>query len=382
MLQPFTMPLSLGMLAREHSEDGVEIETRLVDGRWAKFPAWRSRCDLPGRPSIGTVRFATAVASDADGFLARSAALQCAAFHLPYGGACGGIAEVPDTLSPADLDRICAAFCRAFPDMALTSHGGERAGGGTVLSGWLTGERHALRWSSPGAWYQAADPVREDAVALGAVDALRHFHPRPGTWALDGWDRASLILARLMTAAGWRLVAAADGHAAVANGLGLSASEIACAMAGDGGMAALASERGSRRIDSVWQAGADVVVVAGRGLCHLRAAAEADGGITVVELVPGAVSVEAETRLIAGGSRVIPEIVAGGGAPILAHLRYLQRRHRRDWSAAALRSRLLQRFSEGLMAIVGRGGDLRAAAITMAQDFTEGLRNGAPVHPL
>ena len=376
------MPISAGMLAREHSDEDVEIEVRLVDGRWASFPAWRSRCDLPGRPSIGTVRFSDAVPGDADGFLARSTALQCAAFHLPYGGACGGIAGVPDTLAPADLDRICTAFFRAFPDMALVSHGGEWLGTGTILSGWLTGERHALRWSGPGAWYQAADPVREDAVALGTVAVLRHLHPRPGTWVLDGWDRASLILARLMTAAGWRLVAASDGHAAVANRLGLSASEIACAMAGDEGMAALAGERGTERVDSVWQAHADIVVVAGRGRFHLGAAEQARDGQSVVELVPGAVTAEAEAALTARGGRVIPEIVAGGGAPILAHLRCLQRRHRRDWPAAALRSRLLQRFNEGLAAIIAQGDDLRAGAIAVAEDFTDGLRNGPPIHPL
>lgn len=368
--------------AREWRDDDVEIGVRLSDGRWAEFPAWRSRCDLPGHPSMGIVRFAAEVADDSDAAAARAGALQCAAFHLPYGGACGGIAQVPDTASPADLDRICLAFYRAFPDMALCAPRCGLVGSGTLPAGWLTGERHALRWSGPGAWYQVADPVREDAVALGTLAALRRFHPRPGSWALDGWDRTAQVLARHMAAAGWRLVAAGDGRAAVGNCVGLSPSELTCAMAAEDGLAALVGDRGSRDLETPWVAGAEVVVVAGGGRFDKRALAHLRRGATVVELVPDSCDPAAEAGLAARDGRVIPHMVASGGAPILAHLRHLQRRHRCDWSAAALRARLLQRFTEGLAAIAERDADLRAAALTTAHDFTAGLRNGPPVYPL
>lgn len=348
----------------------VMLEIRRPDGRRAAFPAWRSRYDLGAQPAVGTIRFTEAPDRDSGQRLALEAALQCAAFRLPYGGASGGVALPPD-LDPAVRDHIRAAFARAFPDMVLTPHGGCGFGSGTILAGWLDLDGRDL---CPKPHPRIAGLSREDAIALCAVAAVTRLHEQAGRCVLVGCDRPALHMARLLHAAGWRLVGACDGAVAVANARGLAPSELACAMAG-GSLAALVGERGTQRVPVAHHAAAELVVVAGRDLVL-----NLDGTATVVELAPRSLTPEAETFLVTSGVRVVPDIVACAGAAILAHLRSLQRRHRIDWTRAEMQRRLLKRFNEGLSAI-DDGGDLRQATVVNALRFMDSLGSGR-VHSL
>jgi glutamate dehydrogenase/leucine dehydrogenase len=64
----------------------------------------------------------------------------------------------------------------------------------------------------------------------------------------------------------------------------------------------------------------------------------------VVELVPGGLGREVEAELAALGIAVVPEIVATAGQSLLAHLGWLGRRWRRDWSQADIEARLRRRM--------------------------------------
>ncbi len=364
------------MEARREEGEAV-IALRRRDGSVLRLPVWRSRCDVGALPAIGTVRLHAAPSPEVEARLALATAIQCAAFHLPYGGAAGGVAAPDAILSRADLERLPAAFGGAFPDMVLTAGlGGLR---GTLLTGWLGVEARSHARLAP-TWGRPRGFLREDAVAMTAAAAIAALHPRPGNLAVLGCDQPALRLARALIRRGWRMTAAAAGGVAVGNRVGLSPAELACALRDAAGVAGLVGERGTRRLESALDHAADLVVVGGGCRFGTGEALALRGAPTVMELAPEAVSAEAEALLSARGSRVVPEVVAGAGAPILAHLLWLQRRRRLDWSPVEIKTRLLRRFKDALAAMLAEDGeDLRMAALRRSSLFMESVWRGRGV---
>lgn len=359
--------------SRSRHKTRALIEIRMTDGRLAALEAWRSRCDMGTGRFIGTLRCTAAAPGDLDLSRAQATALQCAAFHLPYGGAGGGLAMPAAGLSPADRRRALTAYGRAFPDMVPAAN---------MLTGWLDGSGRSLCPGMTMPRQRIAGLLREDAIALTAAAAVASRHPRPGVWVLQGFDQPALQLARRLHEAGWRLGAAFDGRVAIANPRGLCPTELSCAMAEFGSLAVLIGERGTRRADTVHQGNPELVVVAGQACLGVEAGGALPRTPTLLELAPGAVAPEAEALLLARGTAVIPELIAGAGAPIFAHLSRLRLRHRLDWSRGEVLSRLRTRFAERLAALDdGHDPNLRQAATRAAGHFA-GALDGCSVLPL
>lgn len=312
------------------------------DGSVRCFDAWRCRHDLGFERSIGTIRIEpglTPADIDREAF---AGLMQAAFLRLPYGGACGGVDADPRLLSPAELMRLARGFAQAFPDMAVTARSAFSGGlAGTVLSGWVDGGSRSLRLGVDGGPRPGLS--REEAIALGAFDLISRFGGAPGRWALWGCDQPSLLLARQLCAAGWDLTGVSDRRGAVVNAWGLTPSELACAMANADGVASMAGERGTAPAASPLDGGVELVVVADREGPD-AAALGSTGCRMVVELVSGGIGRQTEAELAARGIVVLPEIVATSGRSLLAHLGWLRRRWRRDWTDGDLKDRLLQRM--------------------------------------
>jgi glutamate dehydrogenase (NADP+) len=320
----------------------AELEIPMDDGSVRGFRGWRCRHDMGFERSIGSIRVEPGLDQAEIDRHAFAGLMQAAFLRLPYGGACGGIDADPRRLSPAELGRLARCFVQAFPDMAATSRSAFSGGlAGTVLSGWMDGGRRSLRLGEGG--IARPRPNREEAVALGAFTLIGEMGGAPGRWALWGCDQPSLLLARRLCAAGWDLTGVSDRRGAVVNPWGLTPSELACSMANPEGVASMAGERATALAGSPLDGGVELVVVADREGPDATTLGAA-GCRMVVELVPGGLGREVEAELAALGIAVVPEIVATAGQSLLAHLGWLGRRWRRDWSQADIEARLRRRM--------------------------------------
>lgn len=330
------------------------------DGSVRCFNAWRCRHDQGFERSIGTVRIEpglTPADTDREAF---AGLMQAGSLRLPYGGACGGIDADPRLLSAAELERLARCFVQAFPDMAATGRSAFSGGlAGTMLSGWVDGRGRSLRLGVGGEMHSRLG--REEAIALGAFIHIRRFAGQPGRWALWGCDQSSLLLARQLCAAGWDLTGISDRRGAVVNPWGLTPSELACAMVNPDGVASMAGERGTVQAASPLDGGVELVVVADREGPD-AAALGSTGCRMVVELVPGGIGRRTEAELAARGIVVLPEVVATSGQSLLAHLGWLRRRWRRDWTDGDLKDRLQQRMRAMVEGRVGPSGRAEATA--------------------
>jgi glutamate dehydrogenase (NADP+) len=334
-LSPRTQP-------REHTNThpATLLEIEMDDGSLRTFPAWRRRHDFGFPQALATIH----VTPDGDGDMADSrafaTAMQAGLLHLPYGGACGTIRADVRRLSRDELWRLARGFATAFPDMAFTRASQQNAG--TLLSGWLSRDLRSLRF---GLDRPSALPLTwEEAIGLGAFTLVDRLHPAPGRWALHGCDQTAIHLARLMSTAGWKLVAASDWMGAVENPRGLTPSELASATAGTSGLPALVGESGTRSSLDLCAVEADLVVVSSARL-GLSGAARLNCR-TVIELGTDSVGPAADEILSRQGIVSVPGFAATAGGTVYGHLAQLQRKHRLEWDRQETAARLLTRLQD------------------------------------
>ena len=81
------------------------LEIKLDNGKKAKFKAYRAQHNNARGPYKGGIRFHPQVCEDEVKALSIWMTWKCALTNLPYGGAKGGIAVDPKTLSKNELER-------------------------------------------------------------------------------------------------------------------------------------------------------------------------------------------------------------------------------------------------------------------------------------
>lgn len=352
---------------------GTSLDVVMDDGGTKTFRAWRSRYDVDGASALGAVRLVPGVtAAQADQW-AFATMMQAAALRLPYGGACGCIDADTRRLSARELGRLAQSYVARFPDFAVTQPNGWT--GGTVLSGWRCRNQRTLRFGSEPSGHPPL--CWEEAVGLGAFSLINQACPNPGTWVLLGCDQLAFHLARLLTAAGWKLRAASDGRTTVRNSLGLTPSELAFAMARDDGLAAVVGDRGTSQTHNLFDDEVDLVVVAASERLTEAMASHVRCRV-VAELAVDGVGSAIDTVLARREITSIPEIAATAGGAIFGHLARLRRQHGREWNRREMTVRLMTRMND-LRSLPARS--MRGEALARAAGFMR-MAGGGVLHAL
>ena len=97
------------------------VEAALVirrdDGAFQAFPSWRCQYSDDLGPTKGGIRFDPSVTREEVQELAFLMTVKCALLGLPFGGAKGGVAVDPQSLSTHELERLARAYVRAHGDL-------------------------------------------------------------------------------------------------------------------------------------------------------------------------------------------------------------------------------------------------------------------------
>lgn len=356
-------------------------------GELRVFEGYRVQHNGVRGPYKGGVRFHPEVEMDEVRALASLMTWKNALLDIPFGGAKGGVAVDPATLSPRELQAVSRRYFLSLkhvlgpyrdimaPDM----------GTGPQVMGWMMDAYSQLHGYAPAIVTGkpvtlGGIPERLDATGLGLSLVTRHALEEGGeslagkTVAVQGFGNvggfAALHLARL----GARIVAVADVGTVVEDPAGLDAEALLLRVREKG---SLAGYPGSRPADPalpspVLFAACDILVPAALGRVIDGANAAKVKARYIVEGANGPLTSEADARLEEGGVQVVPDILANAGGVLASYFEWAQNIQVHPWGGSESKLEL-DRFMGAAFATVSAarkryGVSRRLAAFLVAVD--------------
>jgi glutamate dehydrogenase (NADP+) len=353
-------------LRRPKSALTVSIPVRLDDGRLQFFTGHRVlHNDLRG-PGKGGLRYHPDVDLDELQSLAFWMTCKCAVMELPFGGAKGGVAVDPKSLSPLELERLSRGFI-----IRLADHIGPDRDipapdvyTNARIMGWMADEyakvvrRHTPAVITGKPLALGGSCGRDTATGRGGyrcvkeLERLHHWQPRKTTVAIQGFGNAGQALATLLHADGYRIVAVSDSQGGIYREEGFDVPSLAKVKNQKRSLEAVYCDKGvceavdARRIDQEELLTLDVdllVPAALSGALHADNAASVRAR-AVLELANGPVTAEADAVLADRGITIVPDILANAGGVTVSYFEWVQNRSGDVWTEEEVHRRLDERM--------------------------------------
>jgi glutamate dehydrogenase (NAD(P)+) len=331
-------------------------------------------------PTKGGIRYALDVDLGEVTALAMWMTWKCAIVGLPFGGAKGGVRIDPETLTPAELQRITRRFTSEIIDVI----GPERdipapdLGTNEQVMAWIMDTYSQQKgYTVPGV--VTGKPLeiggslgRRDATGRGVVtcvvEACRQIGlPLEGARvAVQGYGQVGGAAARIAAQMGARVVAVSDVHGGVHCPAGLDLAAV------DRWIAEHRFLSGFPDADRVTN---DELLLLP---CEVLIPASVQGQITernadrlacrlLAEGANGPTSLEADAILAARGVTVIPDILANAGGVTVSYFEWVQGAQKFFWSEAEVNRRLMDIMQQAFRAVwavaEAEHVDLRTAAM-------------------
>ncbi|MDI3256811.1 MAG: Glu/Leu/Phe/Val dehydrogenase [Kyrpidia sp.] len=314
----------------------VHFPVKMDDGTLRVFEGYRSQHNDAVGPTKGGIRFHPRVTLDEVKALSMWMTFKCAVVGLPYGGAKGGVAVDPHTLSEGELERLSRGYMEAIaqvigPDKDIPA---PDVYTNPRVMGWMMDTFSRLQGTfSPGVI--TGKPViiggslgRAQATGRGCVDTIVEAARDLGlslegaTVAVQGYGNAGRTAAELLAAAGCRVVAVSDSTGALYDPAGLDLSKVAEAKA-----AGRLLEYGpTHRLEPsrLLELNVDILIPAALEGVITAGNAERIQARIVAEAANGPTTPEADRILHERGVLVIPDILANAGGVTVSYFEWVQ----------------------------------------------------------
>lgn len=334
----------------------ARLMIRMDDGSRRSFMAWRCRYDDTRGPTKGGLRFHPEASHDQVVSLAFWMTFKCSVMGLPFGGGKGAVQVNPRELSNKELERLSRAYVHAFANMMGPDRdiAAPDVYTNSMIMGWMANEYSSLV-GKPMPSVITGKPIplggscgREDATARGGLYLLDDLHEELAldtngrTVAIQGFGNSGANLARLLHAAGYRVIAVSDSRGAVFNGEGLDPAAVIETKRESGSVAGYAEDGKAELLEAQELLGVkcDLLVTAAlENTIHADNAHQVQAR-AILEMANGPVTAVADGILARKGIMVIPDIVANAGGVIVSHLEWVQNRQGYYWNSEEVQARL------------------------------------------
>jgi glutamate dehydrogenase (NAD(P)+) len=333
----------------------VSVPFRMDDGSTRVYQGYRVHHNVTRGPAKGGIRYHPDVGLGEVKALAMWMTWKCAIAGIPFGGAKGGIAVDPRTLSRAELERMT----RRYASEILPLIGPER----DIPAPDMNTNEEIMSWImdtySQNKGYSVPGVVTGKPVAIGGskgrggatsrgvmftiFSTLRALGiaPEEVTVAIQGYGKVGGFAAQLLHDAGCRVVAVSDVDGGLYRERGLDPEAInrhkreAGTVAGFAGADAITNEE-------LLEIGCDVLVPAAiEGVITVKNA-DAVRAKIVCEAANGPVTFEGDKILNDKGIFVIPDILANSGGVTVSYFEWVQDIQAYFWSEEDVNDRLRQ----------------------------------------
>ncbi len=371
----------------------VSIPVRMDDGSLKVFQGYRVRYDDTRGPGKGGVRYHPNVTMDEVQSLAFWMTFKCAALGLPFGGAKGGITVNPKALSRMELERLSRGYIDAIadfigPDVDILA---PDVYTNSMIMGWMMDQysiitRHICPAVVTGKPISMGGSVgREAATATGAYYVIQSMLPRfdmtpqTTTVAIQGFGNAGGILAELMFAAGYKVVAVSDSQGGVYAKNGLDIPAVREMKASTRGIRVPYCDRSVCEIDDqdvltnedLLKLDVDILIPAALENQITEDNAHDIQAKLIFEVANGPITSAADQILNQKGIYVFPDILVNAGGVTVSYFEWVQNRSGLYWTLDEVNQKLQSR-------IVEEGDRIWA----IARDHDISLRTAAYVHAI
>jgi glutamate dehydrogenase/leucine dehydrogenase len=334
----------LDMLLEPKQIHRFEIELVRDSGEKETLEAYRVQHDDSRGPYKGGIRFHHDVNLDEVKSLAFWMSMKCAVLGIPYGGAKGGVAIDPLTLTEGESERISRAYIRG-----LAKHIGEwkdipapDVGTDEKTMAWMLDEYEKIEGHHCPAMITGkpiaigGSEARSYSTSMGGAYVLRELGLEPGktTVAVQGFGKVGSHIARILHGWGYKIVAVSDIDGAIHDAGGLDIAEIF---------------KNGKKLDPFGEKisnedllGLDVDVLVPAALENQITAANVHNikARVILELANGPVTSEADRILDDKKMLVLPDILANAGGVVVSYFEWVQNLSGEHWAEEEVLKRL------------------------------------------
>jgi glutamate dehydrogenase (NAD(P)+) len=329
----------------------VAVPLRRDDGRVEMYKGYRVQYSTTRGPSKGGVRFHQDIDLDETVALAMLMTWKCALANLPYGGAKGGVAVNPKTLSMTENERLT----RRYTSEILPIIGPERdipapdvgtdernmawmmdtysVNAGFSVPGVVTGKPIVLGGSL------GRTSATGDGVAISVREALKikGIDPHGATVAIQGFGKVGYWAAVALEAMGLKVVAVSDVNGGVTGFK--SVAELHKYLLENGTVVGAPSTETITNTELL-HLPVDVLVPAALADAINESTASGIRAKIVVEGANAPTTPAGDEIMHDKGLLIVPDILANSGGVIVSYFEWVQDKQNYFWSAEEVKENL------------------------------------------
>lgn len=339
----------------------VNFPVRMDDGRYRMFRGYRIQHNNLLGPYKGGVRYHADVSHDDVKALALWMTLKCSLAGLPFGGAKGGVAVDPFSLSRAELERLTRRFTHTLgtnigPDYDIPA---PDVGTNAQVMAWMldtymntTGAHNkqaTLSVVTGKSVECGGSEGRDKAVGQGIVYVLRQLAPelhidlKQCTFSVLGFGNVGSHTARLLAEAGARLVAVCDHNVALAKPEGFNVRKLFEHAEHHRTIAGFEEGREISR-EEFYATPVDLFIPAALERMITAPIARTLQARVVVEGANGPTTPEADDILTERGIAILPAILCNAGGVTVSFFEWVQNRNLEHWPLSLVDARLKEKM--------------------------------------
>ncbi len=343
----------------------VHIPVQLDDGRIEVFTGYRVQHSVARGPAKGGIRFAPDVTLDEVRALASWMTWKCAVVNIPFGGGKGGVICDPFVLSEAELEKLTRRYTAEIIDFI----GPERdvpapdVNTNEKIMAWIMDTysmhaRHtvtAVVTGKPTAL--GGSRGRAEATGRGCMmvtlKALARMGLRPEDTrvVIQGFGNVGGMAARLMAAAGFKIISIVEYDGAVHNPKGLDITALQAHRKETGSILGFAGGGDMDKAEAMFLECDVLLPAATENVIHSGNAARLRCKI-LCEGANGPTTPLADEILADKKVFVIPDILANAGGVTVSYFEWVQDRQGYFWNEKLVNERLQEIMDESFDAVV------------------------------
>jgi glutamate dehydrogenase (NAD(P)+) len=343
----------------------VHIPVQLDDGRIEVFTGYRVQHSVARGPAKGGIRFAPDVTLDEVRALASWMTWKCAVVNIPFGGGKGGVICDPNLLSDAELEKLTRRYTAEIIDFI----GPER----DVPAPDVNTNEKVMAWIMDTYSMHARHTVtavvtgkprslggsrgRPEATGRGCMivtlKALKQLGIRPETSrvVIQGFGNVGGMAAKLMSAAGFKIVCIVEYDGAVYNPHGLDIVGLQRHRKETGSITGFANGEDMDKHEAMFLECDVLIPAATENVIHSGNAEKLRCRI-LCEGANGPTTPLADLILADKKVFVIPDILANAGGVTVSYFEWVQDRQGFFWSEQEVNQRLEEIMVESFDAVV------------------------------
>jgi len=361
----------------------VSIPTRMDDGSIQVFEGYRVQHNTSRGPSKGGIRYHPDVTLDEVRALSMWMTWKCALTGIPFGGAKGGIACDPKTMSKGELERMTRRFASEIvneigPEVDIPAPDVNTSGEtmAWIFDTYSMNKGHSVLGVVTGKPLTIGGSLgREEATSRGALFTIREALKKLDrtfeglTCAVQGFGNVGSYLAVFLHEQGAKVVAISDSTVAVHNPTGI---DIPAAFAWKREHGTLRGLPSAQEISDgeLLELDCDLLAPCALEQVITRENADRIKATLIAEGANGPITPEADAILEEKGVIVLPDILANAGGVVVSYFEWVQGLQEYFWKEQEVNDRLddiiTRAFEETWQLHESRDVPMRVAAYGLA----------------